>query len=327
VIETMPLMPIRWVDDAVIYIDQRFFPQRIVYARAADSDQIVDAIVSGAVRGMGSIDLLAACGLALAYRNGQSDDAIAGTRAALHAALIGASSLRTNSPLSATSPALDAVAASPRGGELDTVLALLARRNNVDRSIARHAAALLPRATTVLTYGSTGALATGGAGTALGAIIAAHQAGHAVHALVGETGPRLGGRYAAGELAAAGVPHTVIPDSAIAAVIQRGRIDTVLVGALALAANGDVIGELGTYAIALAAAQHRIPLYVTTPRAAIDRTLRCADPTGNDDGIDMTPARFVSAIVTEYGVTRPPYDESIPALAYRPDFAVLADRT
>jgi methylthioribose-1-phosphate isomerase len=224
----------------------------------------------------------------------------------------------------------------------------------IDRSVAEHAAALLPVRGNVLTAGGTGAQSTGGYGTASGALVTAHRAGRTLSVYVAESRPALtGARITAAELRAEGVPLTLIPDAAVAATISAARIDAIIVGAEAIAANGDTIAELGTLALALAAAHHRIPLFVAAPRAAVDPTKRRAEnlaaanrtveyggseafAAGCDPGdslcapaarYDVTPGNMIAAIVTEFGISRPPYIESLAALANRPNFAMVGPRT
>jgi methylthioribose-1-phosphate isomerase len=238
------------------------------------------------------------------------------------------------------SAAVDRVRAAPRGAELTEALTVLAENLRIDQAIAEHAQTLLPARDSVLTHGGTGALSTGGSGTALGAIIAAHRSGKRPHAYVCETRPSLTGlRLSAYELVTAGVACTVIPDSAAATIMQRESPAAIIVGAHSLAANGDVSGEIGSYGLALAAAHHRIPFYVAVWRESIDFSMRHADQmrivgpavetrsishaAADEMSFDVTPGHLVSAIITEYGITRPPYDESLPTLASRPRFAII----
>jgi methylthioribose-1-phosphate isomerase len=193
--------------------------------------------------------------------------------------------------------------------------------------MAEYAAELLAPGTRALTHCNTGGLATGGIGTALGALHAAWAQGLLEHVLVDETRPLLqGSRLTAWELERAGIPHTVIADSAAGAMMARGEVNAVLTGADRIAANGDTANKIGTYALAVLAAHHRISLYVVAPSSTVD----LATPTGagipieereaaeltgrfpaRNPAFDVTPAAFVSAIVTERGVHRPPYTESL----------------
>jgi methylthioribose-1-phosphate isomerase len=212
------------------------------------------------------------------------------------------------------------------------------------RRIGRHGAELLPAEVAVLTHCNAGALATGGYGTALGVIRAAREAGKAVRVLADETRPYLqGARLTAWELVRDGFDVTVIPDGAAAHLMSRGEIDCVVVGADRIAANGDVANKIGTYSLALAAARHNLPFYVAAPLSTLD----LATPTGADIPIeeragdevlnlagtrvaaegararypafDVTPADLVTAIITDRGVARAPYTESLAALASAED--------
>jgi methylthioribose-1-phosphate isomerase len=223
--------------------------------------------------------------------------------------------------------------------------ALVDEQQAVERAIARHALDLLPQAGAVLTHGATGALATGGVGTAVGAIVAARAVGRAIEAYVIDGSQ--GWRSTAFELQNAEVPIAVVPAAGVVALLRGIEIAAILVGATAILANGDVIAQLGTATLAGAAAARGVPVFVTAGRSTFGRDCASATldryrdilwhpatPTVAGDGSpaealnrgdrnDLTPARFITAFVTEYGVSRPPYDESLPALAQRPHFAAL----
>jgi methylthioribose-1-phosphate isomerase len=195
--------------------------------------------------------------------------------------------------------------------------------------MAEHAARLLEPGTRALTHCNTGGLATGGYGTALGALRAAWEHGRLAHVLADETRPLLqGARLTAWELEALGIPHAVIVDSAAASFMAAGEVDCVLVGADRIAANGDVANKIGTYGLAVAAAHHELPFYVVAPTSTVDPET----PTGaeipieerapdevtarfaaRNPAFDVTPAALVSAIVTEEGVHSAPYAESLPS--------------
>jgi len=191
--------------------------------------------------------------------------------------------------------------------------------------MAEHAAGLFPPGTRALTHCNTGALATGGYGTALGALRAAWEHGLLRHVLVGETRPLLqGSRLTAWELDAEGIPFTVIADSAAGQAMAAGEVDCVLTGADRIAANGDTANKIGTYGLAVLAAHHGIPFYVVAPSSTVDpetasgagipiehrdaSELTLRFPAQNP-AFDVTPAELISAIVTEHGVHRPPYRE------------------
>jgi methylthioribose-1-phosphate isomerase len=207
------------------------------------------------------------------------------------------------------------------------------------RELGERGAGLIADGDALLTHCNAGALATAGIGTALAPIFVAHRTGKRLHVYVDETRPVLqGARLTAWELARAGVPLTLITDSMAAHFMRQGGIRAVFVGADRIAANGDVANKIGTYGLAVLAQAHVIPLYVVAPRSTIDRSLpdgeaipieqrapeevtavrgvplapagvRAANP-----AFDMTPGRYVTAIVTEAGVAHPPYGASIAAL-------------
>jgi methylthioribose-1-phosphate isomerase len=195
------------------------------------------------------------------------------------------------------------------------------------RRMAGHAAELFGPGTRVLTHCNAGALATGGYGTALGAIRRGWEAGLVAHVWVDETRPLLqGARLTAWELEALGVPHAVVADSAAASLMAAGEVDCVVTGADRIAANGDVANKVGTYGLAVLGAHHGVPLYVVAPSSTVDLTARSGaaipielrDPAevtsrfaARNPAFDVTPAELVTAIVTEEGVHRAPYAEAL----------------
>ena len=193
--------------------------------------------------------------------------------------------------------------------------------------MAAHAASLLQPGSRALTHCNTGGLATGGYGTALGALRAAHEQGRLAHVWVDETRPLLQGvRLTAWELERLGIPYSVIVDAAAGALMAAGEVDCVLVGADRIAANGDAANKIGTYALAVLASHHAIPFYVVAPTSTVDldtasghaiviEERAAAEVTprfpARNPAFDVTPADLVSAIVTEQGVLRPPYSASL----------------
>lgn len=334
----MELEPVWWDDEAdcVGYVDQRKLPHELHRERARDVSRVVDAIATLAVRGAPAIGVFGAYGTALARRS-LSDDAFAAAAARIRHARPTAVNLAW---------AIDRMLAS--GGALAEARAIHAEQRAVDEAIGRHGAALLPAEGAVLTHCNTGPLATAGFGTALGAIVAAHRAGKRLHVYVDETRPLLqGARLTTYELASAGVPATLIVDGAAAATMALKSVAAVIVGADRIARNGDTANKIGTFGVALAAAYHRIPFYVAAPRSTVDFALRDGsqivieeraafevrefggvpiappDVATFNPAFDVTPGRLIAGIVTEYGVARPPYDDSIPDLATRPAFALV----
>ncbi|HEY7018403.1 MAG TPA: S-methyl-5-thioribose-1-phosphate isomerase, partial [Gaiellaceae bacterium] len=195
------------------------------------------------------------------------------------------------------------------------------------RRMSEHAAGLVGEGAQALTHCNTGALATGGVGTALGALREAWGRGLLRHVFVDETRPLLqGARLTAWELESAGVPHTVIADSAAGGLLAGGGVDCVFVGADRIAANGDTANKVGTYPLAVLAARHGVPFYVVAPSSSVDlgRATGAEIPIEERDpaeissrfpawnpAFDVTPAELIAAIVTEHGVHRAPYAESL----------------
>ncbi len=320
------LSPMRWEDGVLHLLDQLRLPGEEVWVACRSEDEVADAIQRMVVRGAPAIGCAAAYGVALAARRGAPVD-------------------RAIELLAATRPtavnlfwALDEMR---RAGGDPAALEARAIAIHVEdiamcRAIGRHGAALIPDGATVLTHCNAGALATGGYGTALGVVRGAREAGKRLRVLADETRPFLqGARLTAWELMKSGIDVTVIPDAAAAFLMSRGEVSCVVVGADRIAANGDVANKIGTYALALAASRHRVPFYVAAPSSTLDPHT----PTGADIPIeeragdellrigttalapagaaarypafDITPAELVTAIITERGVARPPYDRSL----------------
>ena len=216
---------------------------------------------------------------------------------------------------------------------------ILAQDIEINRSMGRHGQALVPQGATILTHCNAGALATGGYGTALGVIRAAHEKGKEVEVIADETRPWLQGlRLTAFELMEEGIPVLVIADNAAGFLMQQKKIDLVITGADRIVANGDVANKIGTYQVAVLAKENNIPFYVAAPISTIDRSIKGGDkiPVEERDpeeiikfgkkiigppnvraynpAFDITPAKYVTAIITEKGVIRPPFKKGITAL-------------
>ncbi len=318
-----------WYDgDAVGYLDQRALPRAVVRERATDVDRVVEAIRTLAVRGAPAIGIFGAYGVALAAR------LHAGDRPAYEAAV---ARIRAARPTAVNLAwAVDRVLAAAPSAELAEARRIHDEQRDVDRRIAAASIALFPAAGNVLTHCNTGPIATGGDGTALGCLVAAHRAGKALHVYVDETRPLLqGARLTMFELREAGVPCTLIVDSAAAITMQRNSVRAVIVGADRIARNGDTANKIGTYGAAIVAAHLSIPFYVAGPRSTFDFALesgeeipieeRSAEEVRIAEGdavynpaFDVTPGRLVTGFITEYGVLSPPYADSIPDLEHRP---------
>jgi methylthioribose-1-phosphate isomerase len=314
-------------DDAVGFLDQRALPRAVVRERATTIDAVVDAIRTLAVRGAPAIGIFGAYGVALAARLHAGDRA-AYERAAAH--------IRAARPTAVNLAwAVDRVLAA-RGDELAEARRIHDEQRDVDRRIAEASVVLFPVDGNVLTHCNTGPIATGGDGTALGCFVAAHRAGKALHVFVDETRPLLqGARLTMFELGEAGVPCTLIVDSAAAITMQRKAVRAVVVGADRIARNGDTANKIGTYGVAIAAAHHGIPFYVAAPRSTFDFSIdsgeqipieeRAPDEVRIAEGdavynpaFDVTPGRLITGFITEYGVLAPPYADSVADLEHRP---------
>lgn len=298
---------------AVVLLDQRRLPDEEVELRCETSGEVVDAIRSLAVRGAPAIGVAAAYAYALAAERGEDLDEA-------YAALAAARPTAVNLIW-----ALDQVRGDPSP---ERARALHEEEVERCRRMAGHAAALLRPGARALTHCNAGGLATGGYGSAVGALRTAWEEGLLAHVWVDETRPLLqGARLTAWELEAAGIPHAVIADAAAAHLMSRGEVDCVVTGADRIAVNGDTANKIGTYGLALAAAHHGIPFYVVAPTSTLDP----ATPTGagipieerpgaevtrrfaaRNPAFDVTPAGLISAIATEVGVHRAPFQESLP---------------
>jgi methylthioribose-1-phosphate isomerase len=242
--------------------------------------------------------------------------------------------------------AVDRVLAAP--DMLAEAQAIHSEQVAMDEAIADSGLELVPKNAKILTHCNTGPIATAAGGTALGVIIHAHRAGKHPHVFVDETRPLLqGSRLTYFELAQAGVDATLQVDSAAAIAMSRKGIDLVIVGADRVARNGDTANKIGTYGLAVLAAHHGIPFYVAAPRSTFDFAMQSGDeihieerradevtsfagtpvaPEGArvyNPAFDVTPGHLITAFVTEYGIVRAPYLESIPSLELRPNFGAL----
>jgi len=313
-VELTPDRIVRLEADRVVLLDQRRLPDEEIELECRSAAEVAEAIRTLAIRGAPAIGVAAAYGYALAAARGEDLDAAA---AVLGAARPTAVNLAW---------ALREVQAADDPAERAREI----HREEVERcrSMARHAAELLDAGTRALTHCNTGGLATGGYGTALGALRAAHEQGRLEHVWVDETRPLLqGARLTAWELGALGIPYAVIVDSAAGGLMVAGDVDCVLVGADRIAANGDTANKVGTYSLAVLAAHHGLPFYVIAPTSTIDPATPSGEAIvieerGQDEvtsrfparnpAFDVTPAALVTAIVTELGVHRAPYRESLP---------------
>ena len=306
---------IRLEEDAVVLLDQRRLPDEEVELVCRSAAEVAEAVRSLAVRGAPAIGVAAAYGYALAVGRGENPDEA-------FAVLSGARPTAANL-VWALREVQAADDPSARARELH------AEEVERCRLMSKHAAGLLEPGSRALTHCNTGALATGGQGTALGALRAAWARGLVHHVLVDETRPLLqGARLTAWELEADGIPHTVVADAAAGGLIAAGEVDCVLVGADRIAANGDTANKVGTYPLAVVAARHDVPFFVVAPSSTLDLStpsgagipIEERDPAevsprfpARNPAFDVTPAELISAIVTEDGVHRQPYSASLAA--------------
>lgn len=310
---TDPVPPtIEWVDGAVRLIDQRRLPGELLFLDCRTVSELVEAIATLAVRGAPALGVAGAYGVVLA----------AGVPAGAFAAAV--AQVRAARPTAVNLAwGVDQALAAYRSGGVDAARdrahAIAADDLTNNRAIGAHGAALLPDRARVLTHCNAGALACVGYGTALGVIRSGFVAGKVASVWVDETRPlRQGARLTAWELERLGIPFHVIVDAAAGSLFAAGLVDAVVVGADRIAANGDVANKIGTYGLAVLAHAHDVPFYVAAPSSTLD----AATATGaaieieHRDGLevgtvsghpvfnpafDVTPARLVTAVITEHG--------------------------
>jgi methylthioribose-1-phosphate isomerase len=294
--------------DRVVFLDQRRLPLEEVDLECRTAGEVAEAIRTLAIRGAPAIGVAAAYGYALAAQQGEDLDEA-------YRVLAGSRPTAVN-----LVRALDEMRPDPTPERARKI-----HDDEVDccKRLAAHAVALFGPGTRALTHCNAGGLATGGYGSAVGALRAAFERDLLAHVWVDETRPLLqGARLTAWELEAVGIPHAVIADSAAASLMARGEVDCVVTGADRIAANGDTANKIGTYSLAVLARHHGLPLYVVAPSSTLDSATPngAAIPIEERDGaeittrfaarnpaFDVTPAELIAAIVTEVGVHRAPY--------------------
>jgi len=343
------LPTIEWNDSGVVMIDQRKLPASEIYVTCRTAKEVAKAITTMVIRGAPAIGVAAAMGIALGMRRSTATgtkqfttefqrtcDLMAATRPTAVNLFWAIERMKTT------------FAAAAQGGasvdELKQRLEADARAIHDEdvqscRTMGAHGAALVPDESRILTHCNAGALATAGYGTALGVIRAAVEQGKKIAVLADETRPFLqGARLTAWELVKDGIDTTVITDNMTASMMRLGHVDLVVVGADRIAANGDVANKIGTYGVAVLAKEHGLPFYVAAPISTIDlntpdgtripieeRNDREVTHVGSsrltpegarirNPAFDVTPAKYVTAIVTERGIARPPYEISLAQL-------------
>jgi methylthioribose-1-phosphate isomerase len=341
---------VAWEDGVVVMIDQRRLPGELVLLRCHDHREVAAAVKDMAIRGAPAIGVAAALGLALGARASASEGpALRAEWVEMCATLAATRPTAVNlfwaiQRMRGRFDSLAAQGGAPlRAALLEEALAIQREDLEACRRMGDLGAALLPAEARVLTHCNAGALATAGYGTALGVIRSAARLGKVRAVFADETRPWLqGARLTAWELLQDGIPATLIADNTAGHLMARGEINAVVVGADRIAANGDVANKIGTYTVAVLAREHGIPFYVAAPVSTFD----LATPTGADipieerppeevthvagrrvapEGVqvrnpafDVTPHRYVAAVVCERGVARPPLSESLRALARGP---------
>jgi methylthioribose-1-phosphate isomerase len=339
---------LEWTDHGVRFLDQTKLPTEETYVTCKTHEQVADVIRNMVVRGAPAIGVAAAMGIALGVNNSKAEstsdlkrdfdqicDVISKTRP---------TAVNLFWAIRRMQEKFERVRIRPIP-QIKQALIEEARRMHAEdiaanQAMGRHGATLMPASGGVLTHCNAGALATAGYGTALGVIRAAVEQGKKIHVYADETRPFLqGSRLTAWELMKDGIPTTVISDNMAGAMMRQGKIKAIVVGADRIAANGDVANKIGTYTVAVLAKEHGIPFYVAAPISTVD--LACPDgsqipieqrdvkevthiagkqmvPDGvsiENPAFDVTPAKYVAAIITEKGIARPPFDNSLRKLA------------
>jgi len=330
-------------------IDQLRLPHELEIITCRRWPEVAAAITTMQIRGAPAIGVCAAYGVALAAQESQADT-IAGLLADLEPAFAGLRATRPTAvnlfwALERMRRKAETAAATASSAELLRAVLLGEAEEMADEDVAvnqaigRNGAALVPDKANILTHCNAGALATVDYGTALGVIRAAHEAGKQIHVYVDETRPYLqGARLTAWELQQLAIPHTLITDNMAGHFMRQGKVDLVVLGADRIAANGDFANKIGTYTLAVLAQHHGIPFYSAAPTSTIDLSLPSGEaipieerspeevvqirgvriaPAGvraAHPAFDVTPWRYLSGIITERGVVRPPFDRGLQTL-------------
>jgi methylthioribose-1-phosphate isomerase len=341
------IQTLEWTDSGVRFLDQTKLPTEETYVNCTTYQEVADVIRNMVVRGAPAIGVAAAMGIALGVQKSKAEsvgelkrefevicDVIGQTRPTAVNLFWAIRRMRQKfedlQSLSVPQIKLAFVEEAKRVHAEDIA---------INRAMGKHGAALIPASGGVLTHCNAGALATAGYGTALGVIRAAVEAGKKIHVYADETRPFLqGSRLTAWELMKDDIPTTVISDNMAGAMMKQGKIGAVIVGADRIAANGDVANKIGTYTVAVLAKEHGLPFYVAAPISTVD--LETAEGSGipieqrnpaeithiagkamtppgvgiENPAFDVTPAKYVTAIVTERGIARAPYGESLAKL-------------
>jgi len=346
--------PIRWTPEGVVMLDQRRLPGEVIYHTYTDYTGVAKAIKDMIIRGAPAIGVAAAMGVAIGVEKSHAKtlgdlrgefaticDTLARTRPTAVDLFWAIERFKRRFDDLASGAVRDGSEeiARIKAALVEEAQKVHEERREADKRIGRFGAELLPQSGRVMTQCNAGALATGGIGTALGVIRMAVDTGHKIDVLVPETRPYLqGARLTAWELHQDGIPLTLITDNMVGHFLKTGKVGAVVVGADRIARNGDTANKIGTYGIAVLARENTVPFYVAAPISTLDLSLssgeqipieeRSAEEVTHLAGVrispdvhaahpafDVTPARFIAAIITECGVARAPFEESLPRLA------------
>lgn len=339
---------VEWTKEGVRFIDQRRLPTEELYVTCQNYEEVAEAIRNMTVRGAPALGVSAAMGVAIGMQKCTATDAAGFNRHFEHVARVIGETRPTAVNLfwgiKRMKEKLDSLTGQTIQQMKDTLVAegqlMLLEDIAANEAMGQHGAVLMPSSGGVLTHCNAGALATCGYGTALGVIRAAVAAGKQIHVFADETRPFLqGSRLTAWELMQDGIPTTVIADNMAGAMMRLGKIKAVIVGADRIAANGDVANKIGTYSVAVLAKEHGIPFFVAAPCSTVDLNTPDGEhipieqrsprevthhagmqvaPTGvmvENPAFDVTPSKFVTAIITERGIAKAPFVESLKDLA------------
>ena len=344
------IQTLEWTDRGVVFIDQTKLPTEEVYVNCTTHEQVADVIRNMVVRGAPAIGVAAAMGIALGVQNSKAGngadlkkdfdqicETIRQTRPTAVNLFWAIRRMQEKfERLAGGQECPPHTIHQIKQSLIEEAQRMHAEDIAANQAMGRHGATLMPASGGVLTHCNAGALATAGYGTALGVIRAAVEAGKKIHVYADETRPFLqGSRLTAWELMKDGIPTTVISDNMAGAMMKQGKIGAIVVGADRIAANGDVANKIGTYTVAVLAKEHGIPFYVAAPISTVDletpdgskipieqrnakEVTHIAGKQMVPDGVeienpafDVTPAKYVAAIITERGIARAPYEGSL----------------
>ena len=351
------IQTLEWTDQGVRFLDQTKLPTEETYVTCRTYQEVADVIRNMVVRGAPALGVAAAMGVALGVKNSKAEstgdlkrefdqicDVISKTRP---------TAVNLFWAIRRMQQKFEALRVRPipqlKQALIEEAQRMHAEDIAINQAMGRHGAALMPANGGVLTHCNAGALATAGYGTALGVVRAAIEQGKKIHVYADETRPFLqGSRLTAWELVKDGIPTTVISDNMSGAIMRQGKIGAVIVGADRIAANGDVANKIGTYTVAVLAKEHGIPFYVAAPISTVDLETpdgskipieqrnpaevthiagKAITPAGveiENPAFDVTPAKYVTAIITERGIARCPYEQSLERLVRQEQLSVTS---